>query len=151
MPRICSFYNPSFCKIFLILLYIIIFFFTSETNMCHVPSFDRWFFYIWKVTSFIKAQILIIEGLLTTTLSTVFVISFISCVFADVKITESGMPDNGMPFWSTNTWRLAPILPLSMGFGPTYHFLPKALSQRHCQAIANSIQCLWSNHKVPTL
>ena len=44
-----------------------------------------------------------------------------SCVFADVITTT----DTGIPRWSVNTWRLVPILDLSVGLGPTCHFPPK--------------------------
>jgi hypothetical protein len=61
-------------------------------------------------------------GLWTTILSSVFIEAFISCIFAPVIVVT----DNGMPFWSTNTCRLVPDLPLSVvGFGPTSHFPPK--------------------------
>jgi hypothetical protein len=72
-------------------------------------------------------------GLWTTILSSVFIEAFISsCIFAPVIVT-----DNGMPFWSTNTCRLVPDLPLSVGFGPTSHFPPPKVLSPICYQVIN--------------
>jgi len=142
VPRIGSFYNPSFCCCRMsYLLYL--FFFSTMTHVRNVSSFESFSFYFWKVISLIKtytdsvfmtvSELLHYPAYLFT--------AFISCVFADVIITT----DTGIPCWSVNTWRLVPmLLPLSVvGLGPTCHF-PLNVPSQICyqEVIAISIHPL---------
>jgi hypothetical protein len=95
VPRIGSFYNPSFCCCRMsYLLYL--FFFSTMTHVRNVSSFESFSFYFCKVISLIKTYTdSVYMTVSTITLSCVSFTAFISCVFADVMTT-----DNGMPCWS---------------------------------------------------
>jgi hypothetical protein len=66
--------------------------------MRDVSSFAKFSFFLVKVVSFVTTQILLFNGLLTITLSSVSVAAFMSWVLAAVVTT-----DNGTPFLSLIT------------------------------------------------
>jgi hypothetical protein len=124
MPRICSFYNPSFCCCRM--SYVLYpFFFSTMMYVSNVSSFDRF-------SLFLKNRMLyqdihrfcLHEGLWTITLSSVS--------YAGLHVRRiCRRNDNNrqtMEYYvglSVSTWRLVPISPLSVGFGPTYYIPPK--------------------------
>ena len=148
MPWVCSFYNPSFycCRMYYVLYQ---FFFSTMRYMNNVSSFNSFSFYFWKVDPLSRhTQILFTWRSLNY--------YTIQCIFCSLHVTRiCRRNDNNnrhtMEYHvglSVSTWHLIPISPLSMGFEPTYHVLPKDALQIHYQAIAISIQCLWAHHKL---
>ena len=123
MPRICSLYNPSSCRMFI----VVVSFFSLLCRICRIYprltiscsiSLEWYALSRHRFSFFVLFLFCIVDfenGLLITMVSTVSIATVTSWVFSDVIIADSGIPS-----LSVRMCLLLPNLLLSVGLWPVF-------------------------------